>query len=432
MASFVTRARVPRELSWRVGGFAVHEQDALRRAGTSRGCVVCLDQANALQARVVRFHEASHSPSCGVSSDRGGVSRRYAARFILLALCLVIFAGACFAGDQPLAAQSAQLAPRSLLIDIAGFGSRWIVVGERGHILTSDDRGRSWAQARRVPVQALLTGVCFFDARRGIAVGHDEAILSTSDAGETWALKHYAPEKQQPLLDVYCGEGGHAIAVGAYSSFYESRDGGATWSLRAPPLVSAKPVAAVQRASPNRHAPADQGDGASTPSAATYDEDIPQDYHFNRIIAASATRLYIAAEAGHIYRSDDAGASWMELPSPYSGSFFGALALSDNEVLVFGLRGNLFRSSDAGNTWQRIETHTTAMLNDGVRLNDSSIAIVGLSGVVLTSNDDGRTFKLHQQPNRKGASAVWPIGAGAVEIVGEGGARSWPTGAANP
>ena len=376
----------------------------------------------------------------GAECDKARASRCYTARFILLALCLVIFAGARIAGGQPLVVESAQLAPRSLLIDIAGAGSRWIAVGERGHILTSDDRGRSWGQAKRVPVQALLTGVCFFDARRGIAVGHDEAILSTSDAGESWSLKHYAPEKQQPLLDVYCGEGGHAIAVGAYSSFYESRDGGATWSLRAPPLVSAKPVPTTQRAGSKRHAPADPGNAASSdgvainpaPSAATYDDDIPQDYHFNRIIAASATRLYIAAEAGHLYRSDDAGGSWVELPSPYSGSFFGALALSNNDVLVFGLRGNLFRSSDAGNTWQRIETHTTAMLNDGVRLNDSSIVIVGLSGVVLTSHDDGRTFKLHQQPNRKGASAVWPIGAGAVEIVGEGGARSWPAGAANP
>ena len=402
-----------------------------------------------IAACFVRLGKVSALRGRSVPGDRAIASRGYAIRF-LFALCLASSACACFAAGPPLAAELAQLAPRSLLIDIAGAGSRWVAVGERGHILTSDDRGRNWAQARRVPVQALLTGVCFFDARRGIAVGHDEAILSTSDAGDTWSLAHYAPEKQQPLLDVYCGEHGHAIAIGAYSSFYESRDGGSTWSLRAPPLVSAKPVAALPRTVANRpDVPSGQNNAVSidrgasgaqgipSPSsvenvasnAATYDDDVPQDYHFNRIISASATRLYIAAEAGHIYRSDDAGVSWIALPSPYSGSFFGALALSNDDVLVFGLRGNLFRSSDAGNTWQRVETHTTAMLNDGVRLSDSSVVIVGLSGVVLTSNDGARTFKLHQQANRKGASAVWPTGPGAVAIVGEGGARTWPTGA---
>jgi photosystem II stability/assembly factor-like uncharacterized protein len=316
---------------------------------------------------------------------------------------IAAFVPSSFASEQPSAAEQASLASRSLSIDIAGAGSRLVAVGERGHILTSDDQGLSWSQSKRVPVQALLTGVCFFDARRGIAVGHDETILSTRDAGDTWTLAHYAPEKQQPLLDVYCGEGGHGIAVGAYSSFYESQDGGVTWSLRAPPLVPAKAVS--QNAN----------------------DDIPQDYHFNRIVAASARRLYIAAEAGHLYRSDDAGANWIALPSPYEGSFFGALALSNDDVLVFGLRGNLFRSSDAGNTWQRIETRTTAMLNDGVRFSVSSIAIVGLSGVVLSSSNNGRTFELIQQQDRKGLSAVWPLSAETLVTVGEGGARIQPT-----
>jgi photosystem II stability/assembly factor-like uncharacterized protein len=284
-------------------------------------------------------------------------------------------------------------------------------VGERGHILTSDDRGQSWLQAKRVPVQALLTGVCFLDAQRGIAVGHDETILTTSDAGNTWSLAHYAPEKQQPLLDVYCGQGGRAIAVGAYSTYYESTDGGAHWSLRAPPLVA-----------PTANNAAVNAAGAQS-AGSKYEDDIPQDYHFNRIVSASATRLYIAAEAGHVYRSDDAGVSWIALPSPYEGSFFGALALSEDEVLLFGLRGRLFRSMDAGNTWQRIETRTTAMLNDGVRLSDRSVAIVGLSGVVLISNDGAHTFELREQADRKGLSAVLPATPGALAIVGEGGTR---------
>ena len=131
-----------------------------------------------------------------------------------------------------LLSERAPLAYRSLLIGIASAGERFVAVGERGHVLLSDDKGRTWVQADLVPTQALLTGVCFMDARRGIAVGHDEVILATQDAGRTWQRTHYAPQAQQPLLDVACNPGGHAIAVGAYSAYLVSEDGGASWTER--------------------------------------------------------------------------------------------------------------------------------------------------------------------------------------------------------
>jgi photosystem II stability/assembly factor-like uncharacterized protein len=429
----------------------------------------------------------------------------------MLAYCLLAFHSVAMGvSPAPRSAEPAKLAINSLLIDVAAAGKRLVAVGDRGHVLFSDDAGKNWSQAKQVPSQALLTGVCFFDAQHGLAVGHDETILSTSDAGNTWSLTHYAPEKQQPLLDVWCGEGGHALAVGAYSSMYESRDKGASWTARA---FEAKPSAgstgdntragdsdaqgsshgsapvsagdntrggdsdaqgsshgsAPASAGDNTHggdsdaqgsshgsAPVSAGDnmrggdsdaqassrgsdshtevgGAQATSDATnsgahtsmesYDDGLQSDFHLNRIVGASATRLYIAAEAGHVYRSDDAGASWLELPSAYEGSFFGALPLSESAVLVFGLRGNLYRSNDAGQSWQKIPTRTTAMLNDAVKLDDEHIAVVGLSGVVLYSEDGGRTFATTEQADRKGLSAAWPTGGTTMAVVGESGAK---------
>lgn len=315
----------------------------------------------------------------------------------MLACCFWFAAHSVAANAPPLAAEPAKLAAKSLLLDLAAAGQRLVAVGERGHVLLSDDQGKSWTQAKHVPSQALLTGVCFFDAQHGIAVGHDETILTTSDSGNTWALTHYAPDKQQPLFDVWCGADRHAITVGAFSTFYESRDSGASWSLRA---FAPKP----------RTAPAN-------------DDGLQSDFHLNRIVGASPSRLYIAAEAGHVYRSDDAGASWVELPSPYEGSFFGALALSENDILLLGLRGNLYRSSNAGESWQKVPTRTTAMLNDAVKLNGQHIAVVGLSGVVLFSKDNGHSFVTTEQADRKGFSAAWATGPRTLAAVGEDGAR---------
>jgi photosystem II stability/assembly factor-like uncharacterized protein len=309
--------------------------------------------------------------------------------------------------QPPLSAEPARLAAQSLLIAVAMAGPRLVAVGDRGIIVLSDDGGRSWVQALEVPTDALLTGVCFFDPGHGVAVGHDEVILTTTDAGRSWQRTHYAPEAERPLLDVWCGSGAHAIAVGAYSTYLTSEDGGASWTAGkftpAPP-----PQARATR--PGASA------GAAVGGA------VAGGYHLNRIVPAGASRLYIAAEAGHLYRSDDGGATWRELSSPYEGSFFGVLPLAGEAVLAFGLRGNLFRSEDAGWSWQRIETSTVAMLDGAARL-DERVAIVGLSGVVLASRDGGRTFTLVQQSDRAGLSAAVPVGEAELAAVGEGGAR---------
>ena len=209
-----------------------------------------------------------------------------------------------------------------------------------------------------------------------------------------------------------CNPGGRAIAVGAYSAFLVSEDGGASWTER---KFEARPPPTARTAV----APA----GAAKSGAARAPETIGGGYHLNRIVAASASRLYIAAEAGHLYRSDDCGGSWVELPSPYQGSFFGVLPLTGDALLAYGLRGNLFSSQDAGGSWQRIETGTAAMLDGAATSGDGAVAIVGLSGVVLVSHDGGKSFVLLQQDDRKGLSAALAPSADTLVTVGEAGAR---------
>ena len=58
-------------------------------------------------------------------------------------------------------------------------------------------------------------------------------------------------------------------------------------------------------------------------------------------------------------------------------------ARPDDSLLAYGLRGHLFRSNDAGATWRKIKTNTDAMLNDAVAARKGGVAVVGLSGVVL-------------------------------------------------
>lgn len=304
-------------------------------------------------------------------------------------------------------AEQARLASSSLLLDVARAGDRFVAVGERGHVLLSDDHGATWRQAKSVPTRVMLTAVFFADKEYGWAVGHDETILNTLDGGETWTRSHFAPEAQQPLLDLWFANRVSGIAVGAYGAYFTTNDGGRHWA-------SAKFAAPPPAAKPGVAPAEDPAKDEAEP---------PPDYHLNRIVGVGS-RLYVAAEAGQLYRSDDRGASWRALPSPYEGSFFGLVPIRGDGLLAFGLRGHLFRSADAGETWTQLDSHTTAMLTDGVAINDLRVVIGGLAGVLLVSSDAGETFKLTQQEDRRGFSALLPGPAGAVVVAGEGGVRT--------
>ena len=303
----------------------------------------------------------------------------------------------------------APLAAKSLLIDLAWAGPRVFAVGERGHVLHSDDSGRTWTQVQ-VPASANLTAIYFADAKNGWAVGHVETILRTRDGGENWELAHFAPENAQPLLDIWFADDLRGIAVGAYGVTYATSDGGSIWS-QVPFEPAPLPGAAKLETE------ADEMDA---------DVDLGFEFHLNALVRGPARRLYLGAEAGRLFRSEDNGAGWHELPSPYDGSFHGLLPLEDHTLLAFGLRGNLFRSEDGGINWVAIETGTTALLNSGTRVEKDTVVIAGMAGVMLVSHDGGRTFSLTQQADRKAISAVVPSGDGALIVAGEGGVRRLP------
>jgi photosystem II stability/assembly factor-like uncharacterized protein len=278
-------------------------------------------------------------------------------------------------------AEPMPLVESSLLLDADSDGSRIIVVGERGHVLLSDDRGAHWQQVE-VPTRSTLTAVQIVASDHAWAVGHDGLILHSDDGGFSWTLQRWSQDPDRPLLDVWFADPRRGMAIGAYGLLLSTEDGGRTWrdDLR-------------------------NEEGA----------------HANAIAEAADGTLYIAGEFGSILRSDDRGRSWQRLASPYEGSFFGLLTLQDGAILVFGLRGHLFRSDDRGITWQRIETGTAATLLTGLGRTDGGIVIAGLNGVLLLSDDGGRRFRLQHWPDRRGITALIELGPDQLLAVGDGG-----------
>ncbi|MCQ4272214.1 YCF48-related protein [Pseudomonas kuykendallii] len=301
---------------------------------------------------------------------------------------------------EPLYAIESPKAVQSLLLDIAHAGARLVAVGDRGHILYSDDDGKSWQQAK-VPTRQMLTAVFFLDDTLGWAVGHDAQILATTDGGKSWTLQFEDLHREAPLLDVWFQNADHGIAVGAYGALLETEDGGKTWNDVSDRI--------------------DNEDG----------------FHLNAITAVKDAGLFVVGESGSMFRSPDWGQTWEKLEGPYEGSLFGALGTAEpNSLVVYGLRGHLFRSADFGDTWERIELKTASGgklefgLSSGSLLADGSLVVVGHGGSVLKSSDDGRSFSVFNRPDRISLAAATAGANGELILAGQGGVRvSSPTGA---
>ena len=338
-------------------------------------------------------------------------------------LALTLMAGPGWSQDAPDPAFMAPLAAsNALIMDAGSIDGHIVAVGERGVILISDDAGESWKQAN-VPTRAVLTSVYFHDQDLGWVVGHDSIVLKTTDGGDNWTVTNFAPELEQPLFDVWFADANNGMAVGAYGAMIVSDDGGDTWQetvLETVEFGAAAEEAVVEAA--------DDDEVSDENDAFWEDEDLPADFHLNVIVSDAQGRLFIAAEAGNIYRSDDGGASWALMPSFYPGSFFGATVTANDELYVTGLRGHVFRSRDGAENWDELDTGVETSLNGAEGLPDGGLAVVGMSGTLLISRDGGESFELVQQSNRKALMGAMPLADGGLLLYGEAGLKKLQAG----
>jgi len=313
-----------------------------------------------------------------------------------------------------------KLATEALLLGAVRAGKRIVSVGEYGDILLSDDDGKTWRQAKTVPTTVTLTSVVFVDDKTGFAVGHDTIILKTSDAGETWVKQFGGGESDNALLSVFFKDATHGWAIGAFNFTVETKDGGATWVDRKTLIPPAEDAATAAAPAIQENVDPTKFQASADPyAAATGDEN-----HLNAMFAGpDAETIFIAAEAGAIYRSLDGGVTWEKHLTGYAGSFWGGLTAKDGSSYVVGMRGNVWHTTDKGTTWTKLDTGgADQSVSSGIQLADGSLVFVGLGGQVLYSAD-GQKFVLTYRADRKGLNAVIQDGADKLLVFGEAGIR---------
>ncbi|MEP7100778.1 MAG: YCF48-related protein [Burkholderiales bacterium] len=303
-----------------------------------------------------------------------------------VARALLPVAGLCFAPTLAVAQAAAQAAAplalvpaqrvahaaTAMLLASTRAGERIVAVGDHGVVLLSDDGGKTFRQAKSVPVDATLTGVSFVDAKQGWAAGQWGVILHSTDGGETWALQRSDVSADRPLFAVQFFDAQHGVAVGLWSLVLTTADGGATWQTTTLPIPEGAKKA---------------------------------DLNLLGLFGDAKGRLYATAEKGMLLRSDDQGKTWAYLPTGYKGSFWAGIATPDGGLLAAGLRGSLFRSTDEGRTWGRLDSGGKSSITALAQVGKDVVA-VGADGLVLRSTDGGASFKHETRADRLSLTSV--------------------------
>lgn len=314
---------------------------------------------------------------------------RWKSRGLALALLVTCaqIAGAQGLGGTatPRSAESSPLrADRTLLMDAVRLGTHLVAVGERGMVWSSSDHGVTW-RAHRTPTTRTLTALAFNKGGIGLAVGHGGTLLRSADAGNNWQLVDLGKSAGlDSLLGATWLTESRVVAYGAFGLYLVSDDEGRTWKRKQ--VIEAE-----------------------------------FDSHISRVESMGRRQLLVG-ESSLLALSDD-GVQWKRVASPYQGSWFGALASPTGAVLLYGMRGHVYRSEDGGATWVASGFEDERSVMGGCVLEDGRIVLVGTSGMVHVSRDDGRSFQPERRVGGSDLAQVVALGGNRVLLVGEQGAR---------
>lgn len=265
-------------------------------------------------------------------------------------------------------------------------GRNLVGVGLRGLIMISHNSGETWVQVPS-PVAVDLVEVYFQNEQNGWAVGHDSVLLKTTDGGLSWKVqldgrglvkllkKHYTnssnldefeAEKMlreidlatstsadpdimaTPLLDVFVSENGEGFVLGAFGVLLRTTDNGENW----------EPWTEYTENDRRMH---------------LYSIDMQGD------------QVYISGEQGLLMRLDRGAMRFVQVDTPYTGTFFGVSA-RDGVLMAYGLRGNLYVSRDRGENWIRVDTQQNATLIDAVSDGMGLVYLVSDRGDLIRLN----------------------------------------------
>jgi photosystem II stability/assembly factor-like uncharacterized protein len=207
----------------------------------------------------------------------------------------------------------------------ATFADTAVVVGGMGVIVTSTDRGRSWAR-QSLEGKPFLVDVSACPGGSFFAIDNADGLWARRPDGD-WSLQAL-PEMTEPQA-LACDPNGVLWVSGAFSTILSSRDGGGDWE------------------------------------SYSLDEDL----YLTSIQFVDGLNGFVTGEFGVVLRTVDGGKTW-ERAEDLPDSFYPQAAYFTDAATgwVVGLNGTIWRTTDAARTWRQ-------------EPNDIKMPLYGVTGV---------------------------------------------------
>jgi photosystem II stability/assembly factor-like uncharacterized protein len=256
---------------------------------------------------------------------------------------------------------------------------------------------------------AWLHSVFFFDHNRGWAVGSKGTVLQTIDGGNTW--KPRAASTTDVVRDIF---------------FVDEKNGWLVCEVNIYQLkTNDEPRAYLMKTT-------DGGENWKRIEIKGFDVDAI----LVRAVFSRNGRGWTFGEAGSIYKTHDAGETWVKLQSPTRRLLLGGIFVDDDRGWLVGAGATIIQTSDGGDTWYQ---SILPQVERSVRFTATSFVdnrrgwAVGSAGSVYRTLNGGRTWQRQNSTidvdlfDVKFVDAVegWAVGAEGTIIHTTDGGEHW-------
>lgn len=283
----------------------------------------------------------------------GDLTLRIAEAIVLTVLCTV-FLTACEA-QLDLAGTEAERARTITRSDsfqgAARFGNAAVVVGARGLVLSSTDRGATW-QRQNLSYEngsrrPFLVDVTVCEDGTFIALDTNGSLWLATELVAEWRARPISTEEE--MLAVTCDPKGSLWVVGGYGTILSSEDFGETWQ----------------------------------------DHSFSDDVIFNTVQFLDADHGFVTGEYGVVLATGDGGATWEErTPAPEEFYVLTAHFSDPSRGWLAGPKGLIYTTSDGARSWRLEPTESDATILRIIVAANGDLYAVGSGGVAARRESD--------------------------------------------